>query len=102
MGIVHLAHHTSGAVGRADQYWIESQTLRRDSLQTPEQRVADVSEPVHTTSSQPRGLSLLSCSSRPAHTPGTIPIFDRVIRYVRTLKGGEVLDDDFSIMDLKV
>jgi len=29
-------------------------------------------------------------------------ILDRLIRYVRTLKGGDVLDDDFSIMDLKV
>ena len=29
-------------------------------------------------------------------------ILDRLIRYVRTLKGGEVLDDDFSIMDLKI
>lgn len=28
-------------------------------------------------------------------------ILDRLIHYVRTLKGGEVLDDDFSIMDLK-
>ena len=29
-------------------------------------------------------------------------ILDRLIRYVRTLKGGEVLDDDFSVMDLKI
>ena len=29
-------------------------------------------------------------------------ILDRLIRYVRTLKGGAVLDDDFSIMDLKI
>lgn len=29
-------------------------------------------------------------------------ILDRLIRYVRTLKGGNVLDDDFSIMDLKL
>lgn len=29
-------------------------------------------------------------------------ILDRLIRYVRTLKGGDVLDDDFSILDLKI
>jgi len=29
-------------------------------------------------------------------------IMDRLIRYVRTLKGGNVLDDDFSIMDLRL
>ncbi len=29
-------------------------------------------------------------------------ILDRLIRYVRTLKGGDVLDDDFSIMDLLI
>jgi sigma-B regulation protein RsbU (phosphoserine phosphatase) len=29
-------------------------------------------------------------------------ILDRLIRYVRTLKGSDVLDDDFSILDLKI
>ena len=29
-------------------------------------------------------------------------ILDRLIRCVRTLKGGDVLDDNFSIMDLKI
>ena len=29
-------------------------------------------------------------------------ILDRLIHYVRNLKGGTVLDDDFSIMDLRV
>lgn len=29
-------------------------------------------------------------------------ILDRLIRYVRTLKGGDVLDDDFSIIDLRL
>ena len=29
-------------------------------------------------------------------------ILDRLIHYVRNLKGGTVLDDDFTIMDLRV
>ncbi len=29
-------------------------------------------------------------------------VMDRLIRHVRTLKGGPVLDDDFSIMDIKL
>ena len=37
--IHHFAHHASGAVGRAHQNWIDSELLRRDSLQTSEERV---------------------------------------------------------------
>ena len=29
-------------------------------------------------------------------------VLDRLILHVRTLKGGDVLDDDFSIMDLRI
>src|SRR5947209_2851001 len=39
LGIHHLAHHTSGAIGGAHQNWIDTQLLRSNSLQASEQSV---------------------------------------------------------------
>ena len=51
--IHHFAHHSSGAVGRAHQNWIDAQLLSGDSLQTSEERVGG-------------GIAAGECNSEPA------------------------------------